>query len=375
MFKEKKEKKKKISRPSNLDNIHQSQVKYFEKSQSSIGALENKLKRTGNLIRDLGKVPIKTMEQLDSIRILRNEEKALIDNITRNINLEEEIDYYSSTQEVLGEYYHFDEKKKNTISIEEFYHKSTANEEKNQKVLLSRYLTIVKPDEAEIGKTKAGEMKCEYCKVEMLIDHTKNWCCPDCGNTIQNLSEMEVNKSQSAYSFQYDQTRYSVYQRINHFKEWLNQVQGKENTEIPTYVIEAVQQELKKMMFTNLEELSHSMVRKVLKKLNLAKYYENIFYIIHKINGLPPPTIGHETEQELIRLFKQIEEPFQLYKSDERKNILRYGYILYKLCELLELDELLPCFKLLKNRDKLIRQDVVWKMICHHNRWEYITSI
>ncbi|NBO20352.1 MAG: hypothetical protein EBV03_14250, partial [Proteobacteria bacterium] len=41
----------------------------------------------------------------------------------------------------------------------------------------------------------------------------------------------------------------------------------------------------------------------------------------------------------------------------------------------LELDELLPCFRLLKNRTKLKEQDVIWQSICNHLEWQYIPSI
>jgi len=133
--------------------------------------------------------------------------------------------------------------------------------------------------------------------------------------------------------------------------------------------------ELKKLRITNLAKLNATIIRKVLKKLNLSKYYENTYSIINKLNGLPPPTFTIEKQKQLINHFLQIEEPFKIFKSSKRKNILRYSYILYKLCELLELDEYLHYFKLLKNRSKLIEQDEIWKKICEYNQWQFISSI
>lgn len=376
MFKEKKTKKAKAHRSANLDNLHQSQVKSFAKLESSIPTLKNKLLKIDKQIAKLEAIEIKSFEELNSLRVLRLERSKLDSQIKNNEEYATEMDYYSATHDVLSNYYEFDGQKKSTITIEDFYHNTACDEEVNQKILLDKYLEIVRPDEADIGKRRAGEMLCECCNTEMNIDNGKNWCCPKCGFIVQSLSEAEAVKSnQSNFAFQYDTNKYSVYQRINHFKEWLNQIQAKENTDIPDTVIDAVKGELKKMMYENIEDLSHSQVRSILKKLGLAKYYENIFYIIHKINGLAPPTLNHDTEQRLIQLFKQIEEPFHMYKNKERKNILRYGYILYKLCELLELDDILPCFKLLKNRAKLIKQDVIWKKICAHNRWQFIESL
>ena len=115
-------------------------------------------------------------------------------------------------------------------------------------------------------------------------------------------------------------------------------------------------------------------MRKILKKLRLNKYYEHIPHIINKLNGLPPPKLSRDTERKLRRMFRDIQEPFTIYRPKGRKNFLSYSYILHKFCELLELDEFLPCFPLLKSHDKLIQQDKVWKKICHHVNWEFYPS-
>ncbi len=42
---------------------------------------------------------------------------------------------------------------------------------------------------------------------------------------------------------------------------------------------------------------------------------------------------------------------------------------------ILELDYLLEYFPLLKSREKLQQQDVIWKKICQELKWQYIPSI
>ena len=59
----------------------------------------------------------------------------------------------------------------------------------------------------------------------------------------------------------------------------------------------------------------------------------------------------------------------------DRKNFLSYSYVLHKFCELLELDELLSYFPLLKSREKLQQQDNIWEKICSSLKWQYIASI
>ena len=58
-----------------------------------------------------------------------------------------------------------------------------------------------------------------------------------------------------------------------------------------------------------------------------------------------------------------------------RKNFLSYSYVLHKFCELLEYDHLLEYFSLLKSREKLHAQDLIWEKICNDLNWEFIPSL
>ena len=57
------------------------------------------------------------------------------------------------------------------------------------------------------------------------------------------------------------------------------------------------------------------------------------------------------------------------------KNFLSYSYVLHKFCELLEFDNLLEYFPLLKSREKLHQQDLIWEKICKDLNWEFIPSL
>ena len=128
-------------------------------------------------------------------------------------------------------------------------------------------------------------------------------------------------------------------------------------------------------MQKDISQLSTHKLREILKKLKLNKYYEHVPHIINRLNGVPPPTISRETEEELRRMFKEIQMPFHKFCPKDRKNFLSYSYVLHKFMQLLEMDEFLPCFMLLKSREKLHQQDQIWKKICEYLRWEFIASV
>jgi hypothetical protein len=165
------------------------------------------------------------------------------------------------------------------------------------------------------------------------------------------------------------------YKRENHFNEWISQFQAQETTSIPHEVIEQLRTELKKIKIKKLTDITHARVRDLLKKLRLNKYYEHVPYIANILNGMQPPKMPQNLEERLRIMFKEIQEPFDKNCPQDRKNFLSYSYVLYKFCELLGEDQYLQCFPLLKSKEKLYQQDVIWKMICHDLKWEFIQTV
>ena len=167
---------------------------------------------------------------------------------------------------------------------------------------------------------------------------------------------------------------YSPYQRRNHFKEWLNQFQAKETTEIPDSVFDDINNEISKNKIKDVSRIDRGRMQKILKKLGYNKLYEHIPFIINKITGISAPIISRENEEKFINMFMMIQEPWEIYKPKGRKNFLSYPYILYKFSELLELDYLLPYFPMLQQQ-KLKEQDIIWEKFCKHLKWEFYATI
>jgi hypothetical protein len=165
------------------------------------------------------------------------------------------------------------------------------------------------------------------------------------------------------------------YKRENHFNEWISQFQAKESTNVPDEVISKLRSEFKKQKIKDLSEITHEKVKGLLKKLNYAKYYEHVAYISTILNGITPPTMPQTLEDKLRLMFHKIQEPFERHKPSNRKNFLSYSYCLFKMCELLGEDQYLPCFPLLKSKEKLYIQDRIWEKICNELCWEFIRTL
>lgn len=133
--------------------------------------------------------------------------------------------------------------------------------------------------------------------------------------------------------------------------------------------------EIRKLRIRDLSKLTTKSVKKMLKKLDLRKYYEHIPHIINKLNNISPPRITREQDELLCIMFEMIQIPFNLFCPETRTNFLGYSYVLYKFCELLELDDILKCFPLHKSDLKIKEHDSIWKKICNYLKWEFIPSI
>jgi hypothetical protein len=242
------------------------------------------------------------------------------------------------------------------------YDKSTLVD-KYMAIINNRYVRTVEDENIEICKVCKNSMTC--------LQHDAIIVCSICG--YQELLLVEQNRPILKQNTK--DTSHFCYKRINHFREWCNQVQGKESTDIPDEIFERILTEIKKEKITDLKKITYLKMRDILKRLRINKYYEHINYIINRINGIPTPQFSPELEDKLCNMFRSIQAPFLKHCPKDRKNFLSYSYVLYKFFQILGLNEYLKYFPLLKSREKLYVQDQIWKKICVDLNYEIIPSL
>ena len=244
-----------------------------------------------------------------------------------------------------------------------------------RKDIFTDYLIEVEKKNIQRPKNSICIDECPNCVYSNIIHmrSTADLVCDGCGEIVAIAMSDELTYKEEQETSE-KIINYS-YKRENHFNEWLSQFQAQEMTTIPDEVIEQLRSELKKMKIKNLIDITHAKIRGLLKKLRLNKYYEHVPYITNILNGIKPTNMPQELEETLRIMFKDIQRPFDDNCPTERKNFLSYSYVLYKFCELLSEDEYLQYFPLLKSKEKLYHQDVIWKKICYDLRWEYIPTV
>ena len=234
--------------------------------------------------------------------------------------------------------------------------------------VVQKYLNNIDDGFLDINAYVCQTDICKVCyKGELIpLEDEGVLVCNTCSRSIPYLIENE----KPSYKEPPKEVCFYAYKRINHFKEILAQFQGKETTQIPIDVIENIKMQIKKERI-EISQITNAKTKEILKKLGYNKYYEHIPFIKDKL-GIKPPIMSPELEETLCNLFIELQSPYSKYCPDDRVNFLNYYYTAYKLCELLGEEKYLPFFPMLKDKEKRIEQDVIWKKICEELNWEFI---
>jgi hypothetical protein len=243
--------------------------------------------------------------------------------------------------------------------------------QKDNNNIVLKYLSNVSDDFLDINNFVYQSDICQVCHKGELIPLEEDgiMICNICSRSIPYLIENE----KPSYKEPPKEVCFYAYKRINHFKEILAQFQGKETTQIPEDVIENIKLQIKKERIS-IYQITNTKTKEILKKLGYNKYYEHIPFIKDKL-GIKPPIMCQELEETLCNLFVELQAPYSKFCPDDRVNFLNYYYTAYKLCELLGEDNYLEHFPMLKDPEKRMEQDVIWKKICTELNWEFIPTV
>ena len=405
-----------------LDLRHKSQMEEFQDLQNQLHGYKDDIAELNvklDALRLKPKTDLNDAELLDITDLIDSidETQCKIDKISGN---EDEIDYFTKTGNVLFEYYSLLGNSNNinagtrkskiidsssatkrcvvdfftkksaqsnvestaTVAISNANAKPNANakgnpnisiNENNRAELLDEYLSYTDEHYINNKVTNRDSSICAFCGNDELQFYVNEsiYCCEVCWTVEKVITDNE----KPSYKDPPKEISYFSYKRINHYTEWLNQIQGKETTDIPEHVFEAILSEFKKQRVVDLSTVTRQKVKEILKKLKINKYYEHIPYILNRITGNPNPHLSSELENKLKEMFALIQVPFLRHAPLIRKNFLSYSYVLHKFIQLLGQTEYLQFFPLLKSREKLMQQEVIWRKICEDLHWQFIRSI
>ena len=352
-----------------LDGKHQELLDTF-RNEENIVLPELKIQKNQikSKLRELDLNILELLELKDELTSIRKK----ISEIRLN-----EKNYLLNNSKYIYEY--FENKKKiaggtnKTIILNKFFNiKDDTNDILlKERSNVQKYLSNVDETFLDITNFITQTDICKNCnKGELIhIDHDGVLLCNNCFVSIRYL----IENDKPSYKEPPKEVCFYAYKRINHFREILAQFQAKETTQIPEQVLENIKNQIKKERI-KIEQITDKKAKEILKKLGHNKYYEHIPFIKDKL-GIKPPIMSAELEDVLCNLFMDIQAPYAKYCPDYRVNFLNYYYTVYKLCELLDQHQFLEFFPMLKDPQKRMEQDDIWKKICEELDWQFIPTI
>jgi hypothetical protein len=380
-FKPKTAKKIKYNKRSSvtLDTKHKEFLNEFNKDEKDrIPHLKLERQHLKNTLKDQSlnieqrlDVQDKIIETTEKIKEIQSKKKDYFLDNSKYI-----FEYFENKKNI-SEGNNLNQFEKNKTNMVNYFFKIKTNEDdenltkKDKNNIVQKYLSNIDDGFLDVNAFVYQSDICQICfKGELIpLEDEGVMLCNTCSRSIPYLIENE----KPSYKEPPKEVCFYAYKRINHFKEILAQFQGKETTQIPPIVIENIKMQIKKQRI-ELHQITNAKTKEILKNLSYNKYYEHIPHIINRLNGQNAPFMSREDEEKLRHMFREIQPSFKKHCPKGRRNFLSYSYVLYKFCELLEMDEYLACFPLLKNRDKLYMQDKTWKLICEDMGGGYIRT-
>ena len=351
----------------NLDCYHDKILSQIEKNEDKIpdylGTIE-KLKQDLNNETNIDKkldIKDKIQHYKTQVKKIKNAKKEYLLTNSHQI-----FDYFEQKKNIS----HENSNTNNKIDLDFFFNNKKADAPNIKNDNIDKYFNNV-INNINMTSYYFDSNQCSVCDNGELvfIENEGVIICNKCYNT----NKYYIENDKPNYREPPKEACFYAYKRINHLREILAQFQAKETTLIPEQVIENIKNQIKKERI-DLSELTNKKTKEILKNLGYNKYYEHIPFIKEKL-GIKPPIMTQELEEKLCNLFTEIQPVYAKYCPKDRVNFLNYYYTIYKLCELLGERQFLPYFPMLKDREKRMEQDTIWKKICKELNWEFIPTI
>jgi hypothetical protein len=285
--------------------------------------------------------------------------------------------YISESAQLLENYKHM---LKTPIKIS--FTGKNKQEDKDKSIIINKYIEIAQKYFKINSKPKLKKFKmvCDNCpnNKNFIIDENA-YICIDCGSQQEKIEYTTSYKDVDRVNIS---TKYT-YDRKVHFRDCINQYQGKQNCTIDQKVYNDLEDIFNRHHLlvadnTTKKEIRYSKISKehilmFLKELGYSKHYENVTLIHYNLAGKKPDDISH-LEDKLLADFEILVETYdKIFKNKvSRVNFISTQYVLYQLLQKYHH----PCrkedFVILKTMDRKSFHDTICRELFSVLGWSFI---
>lgn len=349
-----------------------------QKIQDQLRNEEEKVKIYKERLRDI--------EELLSKKNIEDELKTKLTNSQydyklkiKNIEAEQNYNFYLNESMCIVQRYREILKKPIKLS---FVTKTKPESNQEKMKLINDFLALAKKY-ISIEKDDGYEKKeiCTSCLSKNLVYSENAQICLSCG--------MESMTGANPLSYR-DISRINIlqkytYERRSHFRDCINQFQGKQNCKIPDTVYQQLEEQFLKHNLlhgdnTTPKEIRYAKVQKehillFLKELRQDKHYENVNYIYSQLTGIRCPDISHIEEQlmtDFDTLVNLYIKKFKYERKIQRKSFMNIHYVFYQLLNKNKFFCKKEEFNILKTIDRKTFHDDVFKELFEELGWNHV---
>ena len=200
---------------------------------------------------------------------------------------------------------------------------------------------------------------CIDCNLEMLIDYEKSiLVCTKCG----------VFEYYPVYVASYNHTmqpsrRKCIYKRYDNFKVILNQFFYGGKRVVPDDVMVAIKDEIHdgtNILYNYTIPITIPILECILKRNELTRYKDSIYFIYFKLSGLPFPYISTKEYNTMLKVFDVVSTIYDKYKPKGRKSFLNYLFVLKQILIMRNMDQYAKYIPKLKTNSKQKELERLW---------------
>lgn len=300
----------------------------------------------------------------------------------------------------------------NDIPMAEYIYVSTPILEKYKKIIQTpvkvSFFNTSKKDENNLSRNDFENKKIElmdefydiakkYIQIKSYKKEISQRYICDCGNQsnyTETQNKIICNECSNVHSVQSIQTSFKDIDRVNlsqkykykkkvHFRDTVNQYQGKQNKRIDPKIFSILEEQFKihnlvnnegKTYFEKYSNITKEHIYMFLFETNNSNYYEDINMIHTHFTGIPCPDIS-DIEHLLYEDFDKVVDAYESLEDIERIHFLNGQYILYQLLRRRKVKVKESDFDILKTRERLVEHDEIYQKVCMKLEWTFLPTV
>jgi|UniRef100_A0A6C0H4J5 hypothetical protein len=367
-------------------SLNESSERIKAMSELDILSIDSNIRK--NFEDEFAKLPDHEEKLLEIEESLKNEnlrrrirlslEKARLELLAHIDDLKTNRNYHFYIMETLPFIEHYKDILKTPVKVS--FMGKLVKKDKDKINVIDLYLeAAVKYVNIEFENVKPQRITCPNCfnKKDFDIIDGNTYICTKC------YARQTVMKHNSSYT-DIDRVNISskyTYDRKVHFRDCINQYQGKQNSTIHQKIYDDLEMQFKRHHLlrggidaskeVKFADVTKNHILIFLKELGYSKHYENVHLIHYNFTGIKPDDISY-LEEQLLDDFDVLTDLYdKRFKYIERKNFINTQYVLFQLLR----RHRHPCkkeeFIILKTIDRKFFHDEICKDLFEELGWNH----